>query len=145
MPITICPYFTVSDLTPTAELIRRYFDAFNRHDAEALFAMLSDDVRHDINEGHTEIGKESFRAFKVHMDQCYREQITELVVLADGSRGAAEFTCSGEYLQTDGNLPEAHGQTYSISAAAFFEIRDGLISRVTSYYNLSNWIEAVSA
>ena len=110
-----------------------------------MLATLSEDVRHDINEGHTEVGIASFRAFKAHMDRCYREQITDLVVLADGNRGAAEFTCSGEYLQTDGSLPEAHGQTYSIPAAAFFEVRDDRIIRVTSYYNLRNWIEAVSA
>jgi len=129
----------------TERLIRAYFDAFNRHDAEALLDTLSDDVVHDINEGGREVGKEAFARFKAHMDRCYREQITDLAVMTHENRGAAEFTCSGTYLATDGSLPEAHGQTYSIPAAAFFEVAAGKIVRVTSYYNLRQWIAAVSS
>jgi len=128
----------------TEQLIRDYFDAFNRHDAKALLATLSDDVVHDINEGPTEVGIEAFRRFKGHMEETYREQITDLVVMASGERGAAEFTCSGEYLKTDGPLPVARGQRYSIPAAAFFTVRDGKIVRVTSYYNLAAWTAAIS-
>jgi steroid delta-isomerase-like uncharacterized protein len=131
-------------MNETERLIRDYFDAFNRHDAEALLATLSDDVVHDINEGPSEVGIEAFRAFKAHMDETYREQITELVVMVSGERAAAEFTCSGEYLKTDGPLPEAKGQRYSIPAAAFFTIGEGKIVRVTSYYNLAAWIAAIS-
>ncbi len=129
--------------TPT-EAIRAYFEAFNAHDAEALLATLHPQVRHDINEGPTEVGLEKFRAFKAHMDTCYREQITELVIFEQGNRGAAEFLCSGTYLQTDGSLPEAKGQTYAIPAAAFFEVEDGLITRVTSYYSLKGWLAAIA-
>jgi len=129
----------------TRRLIHAYFQAFNRHDAEGMLATLAEDVVHDINEGGQEIGKAAFRAFKAHMDECYREQISELVIMADGSRGAAEFLCSGEYLKTDGSLPEAKGQKYAIPAAAFFEVMDGKIQRVTSYYNLRGWIAAISS
>lgn len=125
-------------------LIRAYFEAFNRHDLEGMLDTLSEDVVHDINEGGQEVGKEAFRRFKEHMDECYREQISDLVVMISGDRGAAEFTCSGEYLKTDGSLPEARGQKYSIPAAAFFECANGKITRVTSYYNLRGWIEAIS-
>ncbi|MFZ4506704.1 MAG: ketosteroid isomerase-related protein [Fimbriimonas sp.] len=128
----------------TEELIQRYFDAFNRHDAEGLLATLSDDVIHDINEGPTEVGIEAFLKFKAHMDQCYREQITDLVIMTNGEHGAAKFTCSGEYLATDGNLPPATGQTYAIQAAAIFEVKDGKIQRVTSYYNLAEWLKAIA-
>lgn len=131
-------------MTETESLIHAYFDAFNRHDAEALLDTLGEDVVHDINEGGREVGKDAFRRFKGHMDECYREQITDLCVMANGSRGAAEFTCSGTYLKTDGSLPEAKGQTYSIPAAAFFEVAGGKIVRVTSYYNLTGWIAAIS-
>ncbi len=125
-------------------LIRAYFDAFNRHDLEGMLATLADDVVHDINEGSREVGKDAFRRFKQHMDECYREQISDLSVMTVGDRGAAEFTCSGEYLKTDGSLPEAKGQKYAIPAAAFFECANGKITRVTSYYNLKGWIEAIS-
>jgi len=125
-------------------LIAAYFDAFNRHDLEGMLATLHANVRHDINESGSEVGREAFRKFRQHMDTCYKEQITDLVIFSNGNRGAVEFTCSGEYLKTDGNLPAAKGQTYSIPAAAFFEEKDGLLVRVTSYYNLKNWIAAVS-
>lgn len=131
-------------MNETERLIREYFDAFNRHDAEALLATLSDDVVHDINEGATEVGIEAFRRFKAHMDETYREQINDLVVMVSGDRGAAEFICSGQYLKTDGPLPEAKGQSYSILAAAFFTVRGGKIIRVTSYYNLAAWTAAIS-
>lgn len=125
-------------------LIAAYFDAFNRHDLEGMLVTLHPDVQHDINESGSEVGKAAFEKFKAQMDTCYKEQITDLVIFSNGNRGAVEFTCSGEYLKTDGNLPEAKGQTYSIPAAAFFEEKDGLLCRVTSYYNLKNWIVAVS-
>lgn len=128
----------------TAELMQAYIDAFNANDPEALLATLADDVVHDINEGGTEVGIDKFRAFKAHMDHCYREKLTDLVVMAKGDRGAAEFTVEGEYIATDGDLPTATGQRYSIPAAAFFTVREGRISRVTSYYNLKAWIAAIS-
>jgi steroid delta-isomerase-like uncharacterized protein len=78
------------------------------------------------------------------MDNCYKEHISDLVIMSNGNRGAAEFTCSGEYLKTDGNLPAANGQKYAIPAAAFFEEQNGKITRVTSYYSLSGWIKAIS-
>lgn len=129
----------------TDAAIRGYFDAFNAHDAAALLATLDENVVHDINEGGREVGIEAFRKFKAHMDDCYSEQIRKLVVMTNGCRGAAEFVVDGTYIKTDEGLPEATGQTYSIPCAAFFEVKDGKIVRVTSYYNnLRNWIQAVS-
>lgn len=125
-------------------LIQDYFSAFNRHDLEAQLATLHADVRHDINQGGFEMGVDAFRAFKTHMDRCYREQIVDLVIMVNGNRGAAEFIVNGEYIETDEGLPPANGQRYSIPAAAFFEEKDGKLSRVTSYYNLNEWIKAVS-
>lgn len=126
------------------QLMRDYVDAFNRHDAKGMLATLSDDLVHEINEGETQVGLENFRAFKDHMDECYREQLVEVVYFANGNRGAIEFICEGEYIKTDEGLPEAKGQKYAIRAAAFFEESDGKLSRVTSYYSLKGWIEAVS-
>lgn len=128
----------------TADVIQHYFEAFNAHDDEALLALLAPDVAHDINEGGREVGREAFRAFRVHMNRCYREHVSDLRIMVDGDRGCAEFTCSGEYLATDEGLPEAQGQRYSIPAVAIFEVRRGLIHRVTSYYNLRAWTALVS-
>lgn len=126
-------------------LIRRYYDTFNSGDREALLALLTDDVVHDINEGGTETGKEAFRAFLERMDRCYREQVEDLVVFSGDApdRAAAEFFIRGEYLRTDEGLPAANGQTYRLRVGAFFEIRDGKVSRVSNHYNLSEWMRMV--
>jgi steroid delta-isomerase-like uncharacterized protein len=132
-------------MTDTRELIQAYFDTFNSGEVQGRLALLAEDVRHDINEGGTEVGRDAFAQFIERMDARYREQIVDLVIMTSGERGAAEFTVVGEYVGTDDGLPEANGQRYTIPAAAFFEARAGRITRVTSYYNLRNWIAAVSS
>lgn len=62
----------------------------------------------------------------------------------DQGRAAAEYVVNGTYLATDAGLPEAQGQRYRLSAGSFFDITDGKISRVTTRYNLSDWIAQVS-
>lgn len=130
----------------TIALITRYYGAFNAGDIEAFLTLLTDDVAHDINQGQRETGRDAFARFMARMNRCYREQITDLVVMADdtGTRAAAEFTVLGTYLVSDEGLPPARGQTYRLAAGAFFELRDGRISRVTNYYNLQDWITQVS-
>ncbi|HZF44816.1 MAG TPA: ketosteroid isomerase-related protein [Sphingomonadaceae bacterium] len=127
------------------KLLETYYAAFNSGDGEGMLACLSDDVAHDINQGARQQGKEAFRAFLAHMDRCYAEKLTDIAIMAndEGTRAAAEFIVHGEYLATDEGLPEAAGQKYVLPAGAFFEISGGLISRVTVYYNLEDWIRQV--
>jgi steroid delta-isomerase-like uncharacterized protein len=129
------------------EVIRAYFDAFNRADRDGMLALLTDDVAHDINQGGREIGKDAFARFLAHMDRCYQERLSDIVVMtsADGSRAAAEFVVHGTYLATDAGLPPARGQTYRLPAGTFFELRHGLIARVTTCYNLADWSAQVGA
>ena len=74
------------------ELVLDYYAAFNRGDRTAMLGMLSDDVAHDVNQGAREVGREAFTAFLQRMDRCYREQLKDIVVMAngDGTRVAAE-------------------------------------------------------
>ncbi len=127
-------------------VLQRYFDAFNAGDTAGMLAELADDVAHHVNEGQVRVGKELFSEFCAHMDRCYRETLTDIVVFAndDGTRAAAEFTVNGEYLATDEGLPEAKGQTYVLPAGSFMTLTDGKISRVTTYYNLADWVRQVS-
>ena len=130
----------------TTELIRRYYAAFNAGNWNGMLDCLSDDVVHDINQGKREAGKPAFRAFLAHMERCYREQLSDIVVMVseDNTRASAEFVVHGEYLVTDEGLPPAHGQKYILPAGAFFDIRNGKIARVTNYYNLPDWTAQVS-
>ncbi len=128
-------------------LIQDYYAAFNSGDREALLAMLSDDIVHEINESATETGKEAFLDFLKRMDRSYQETVEELVVFTSdvSNRAAAEFFIRGKYLATDAGLPEASGQTYYLRVGAFFELRDGKIFRVTNHYNLQSWLRMVGA
>ena len=127
-------------------LIQRYYDAFNRGDWEAMLDCLTDDVAHDLNQGDREHGREAFRAFLARMQRSYREQLQKIVVMAsaDGLRAAAEYEVHGSYLADDEGLPPANGQRYVLPGGAFFDLRDGRISRVSNYYNLADWIAQVS-
>jgi len=133
-------------MTETERLIREYYDAFNAEDEAAFFALLSDDVVHDINQGDREVGKPAFTKFWARMSRCYKETLTDIVVLTEptGTRAAAEFIVHGTYIAADQGLPPAHGQKYTLPAGAFFSIRDGKIARISNYYNLPDWIAQVS-
>lgn len=128
------------------ELVLAYYAAFNRGDTAAMLDLLADDVAHDINQGAREVGKTAFTAFLERMERCYREQLRDIVVMANqaGDRAAAEYTVHGEYLGTDAGLPPAFGQKYVLPGGAFFDVRDGQIARVSNYYNLEDWVAQVS-
>ncbi len=127
-------------------LIETYYAAFNAGDMDKFLSLLTDDVVHDINQSSREIGKEAFRAFMDRMNRNYKEELVDMTIMTNeaGDRAAAEFIVLGEYLVTDEGLPEAKGQKYRLPAGAFFDIRDGKVSRITNYYNLEDWIRQVS-
>jgi steroid delta-isomerase-like uncharacterized protein len=142
----------MSDTTPesqaraaTAALIRNYYAAFNRGDSEGMLALLTDDVIHDVNQGERRSGKEKFRAFNARMAHNYSEELKDIVVLVskDATRAAAEFNVHGVYKNTEEGLPAANGQKYVLPAGTFFAIKNGKIARVTTYYNLTDWLAQV--
>lgn len=129
----------------TTALVKTYLEALNAGDLDGLLACLSEDVAHDFNQGRREIGRDKFRWFMATRNRHYREKLSDIVIMTDdaGGRAAAEFTMRGTYLETADGLPAASGQSYSLPAGIFFEIDDRLISRVTTYYNLSDWTAQV--
>lgn len=134
-------------MSDSVQLILDYYAAFNRGDWEAMLACLDEAVVHDLNQGERESGRDAFRAFLARMDRSYVERLEDIVVMAtaDGVRAAAEYVVHGEYRATDEGLPPAQGQRYVLPGGAFFEVRDGKITRVTNYYNLQEWLRQVGA
>jgi steroid delta-isomerase-like uncharacterized protein len=138
------------ETTPAAiarTTINAYYAAFNASDPAGMLACLSEDVEHRVNEGGKRLGKAKFAEFCAHMGVSYREELRDLVIFVseNGTRAAAEFVVHGAYLKTDEGLPEARGQRYILPAGSFFELQDGAITRVTTFYNLNDWIAQVSA
>jgi steroid delta-isomerase-like uncharacterized protein len=133
-------------MTDSRSTIATYYAAFNAGDAAGMLACVTDDVEHRVNEGGIRRGKAAFAEFCSHMGVSYREELRDIVIFTtdDGLRAAAEFVVHGSYLQTDPGLPEARGQSYVLPAGAFFDLKGGRISRVTTFYNLADWIAQVS-
>jgi steroid delta-isomerase-like uncharacterized protein len=144
----------MTDTTPesqaraaTAALIRDYYAAFNKGDTDGMLAFLTDDVIHDVNQGERRQGRDKFRAFNARMTHNYSEQLKDVVVLVskDATRAAAEFNVHGVYKNSEEGLPPAKGQKYVLPAGTFFAVRDGKITRVTTYYNLTDWMMQVAS
>lgn len=134
------------EMKAAEKLIRDYYAAFNAGDEAAFMVLLADDVVHDINQGERETGKPAFANFWARMSRCYKENLTDIVVMTDasGTRAAAEFMVHGVYLVADEGLPPATGQKYVLPAGAFFEISGTKVARISNYYNLPDWIRQVS-
>ena len=113
-------------------LVRSFLDALNAANHDAALAMLGEDVVHDTHDGR-KIGKDEFRWFLGMASRNFRETISDVAIMVDegGGRAAAEFTARGIYLSTVEGLPAADGQSYALREGMFFEIDDGLITRVT--------------
>ena len=126
--------------------IQEYFNAFNAGDVDGMLNCLDDAVAHHVSEGQVRIGKDAFRSFCLLMNECYRENLTDMVIFSnpDGSRAAAEYVVNGTYLKTDAGLPEARGQKYKLPAGSFFSLTNDKIIRVVTYYNLADWTAQVS-
>ncbi|PBJ84325.1 isopropylmalate/homocitrate/citramalate synthase [Lysobacteraceae bacterium NML93-0399] len=136
---------TDSPRDTTVQLVTACYADFNAGDRDAMLALLTDDVAHDLKQGAREQGRDAFVAFMQRMDTSYRERLEDIVVMAtdDGHRAAAEYVVHGEYLADDAGLPAANGQRYVLPGGAFFEIRDARIARVSNYYNLEDWLAQV--
>lgn len=127
------------------EIVKSYYQHFNQKDWSGMAALLHADVRHEPNQGEVRVGVEKFTEFMKHMNDCYEETLTEMVFLTEltDNRVAVEFVVNGTYKNTDGDFIEAKNQTYTLPAAAFLEIKDGKIARITTYYNLQLWLKLV--
>lgn len=129
----------------TETLIREYYRRFNQQDVAGFLDLLDENVVHDISQGGRESGKQAFRKFLEHMNRTYREEVHDLAVMVDstGTRAAAEFTLLGTYIATDGDLPPAKGQRYTLTVGAFFEVKNGKVTRISNHYNMKDWLRQV--
>ena len=129
----------------TRKLVQTYYNAFNQQDVEGMLACLGPGFVHEVSQGERRNGKALFKDFLTHMNRSYRETLSNIVIMTDasGERAAAEFDLKGKYLITDPGLPDAEGQSYKLRVGAFFDIRNGKITRVSTHYNLKDWTRQV--
>jgi steroid delta-isomerase-like uncharacterized protein len=121
----------------TFDLINSYYQAFNAGDMNAFLNLLDENVIHDINQGGCQTGKDAFKKFMDHM--------IVIMTSSDGKYASAKFQVEGTYLATDTGFPAAKQQKYALPAGSFFDVANGKITRVTTYYNLPEWLKQVGA
>ena len=128
------------------DIVKQYYSSFNQKDWQGMLALLHTEIRHEPNQGEPRIGIEKFTEFMGMMDDSYEETLTDMIFFSEpgNTRVAVEFTVNGIYKKGEEGFPEAHGQSYVLPAAAFLEVKEDKISRVTTYYNLPLWIKLVS-
>lgn len=129
------------------EIVQQYYLYFNHKDWNGMLSMLENEIRHEPNQGEVRIGIQKFTSFLQMMDDSYDEHLTDMVFFTEptGTRIACEFIVNGIYKKGEEGLPEAHGQSYVLPAAAFLEVKNGKITRISTHYNLDQWINLVSA
>lgn len=128
------------------ETAKQYYSAFNNKNWQEMLDLVHTEILHEPNQGDPRMGKEKFTEFLQMMDQSYEENLTDMVFFTEpsGTRISVEFVVNGIYKKGEEGMPEAHGQRYVLPAAAFLEVKEGKISRVTTFYNLPHWISLVS-
>ena len=124
---------------------KAYYDAFNRKDWQGMLNLVAEDIIHAPNQGQIREGKVLFEAFLQKMDTAYEESLTEMVFYTEPSDAkiAVQFVVNGVYKVAEEGMPKAYGQIYTLPAAAFLEVENGLIKKVTTYYNLEDWLQQV--
>lgn len=104
------------------EIAQHYYRCFNNKDWAGMLALLSADIRHDVNQGETRVGVDLYRSFLAHMDDCYDERLDDLVFFTEPLGGAwpANSPCTAYKNRRSYARPER----YTLPAGAFLEVAD---------------------
>ena len=116
----------------TRQIVVALFEAFNRHDVEALVALYSKDTK-IVSPGDIEprIGHEIVREiYQGHFDNIPGVHDAVQNIVAEGDRAAVEFIATWEQPTEDD--PGARG---SLRIATFIMVIDGKIAEDITYYD----------
>lgn len=118
----------------TFDLLQQYFRAYNARDIEGLLALVHDRVVHDREAGQRQVGKQALARFLTLKHALYDEHVYALTLLIspDGERAAAEYQVLG-FARDRQRFAMDSEATYRVCAGTFFDIQDGLISRISSH------------
>jgi len=103
----------------TDEVVRRYYDALGARDWETFAATLTPDVVYEMPQTRERIaGQERYVRFNREYPGDWEFDLTRLIAGADRAVGTMNFRIGDE----------------SVVGITFFELRDGLISRLTDLW-----------
>ena len=119
-------------------VVAAMFDAFNRHDVDAMAALYADDaVIESPDFDAPRRGPAGIRATYVPYFEGspdIQDDITRM--FASGSQVAVEFVSRGTMTHLGPDDPEAmRGKAFALKIAAVLEVRDGKIIRDVTYFD----------
>ena len=112
------------ELSANKQTVMRYMQAFERHDHSAILACLCDDVEWILPGLFHHVGKAAFDAEIENDNFSGKPLITVTRVIEDGDVLVAEGFV---------NAHLSSGEPLYLAYCDVFEMRDGLIARLTSY------------
>ena len=121
------------------EVVSAYVTAFNEHDAAKAAALLAPDAAYlDITIGEPQVGRDTIVASVIAP---YLKAVPDLhwemrgAPIATDGRVAFEWRISGT---NSGAWPEdvpASGHAFSLDGVSIMEVKDGMITSITDYYD----------
>jgi steroid delta-isomerase-like uncharacterized protein len=121
-----------------------FFDAFGRRDADALMEMVSPDIVEDLPGVGVISGLEQERAFLTGLFASFPDLATEVTrITIDGRVAAIEWRRTGTFSGAPWQGLPATGRAFESVDAAFVEIDDGRVSKVTVYYESAQLAHAL--
>lgn len=116
----------------TRDIIVALFEAFNRHDVEALVALYAEDAQlRSPGDAEPSIGHAAIREnYTGHFDNIPAVHDAVQNIVVEGTRGAVEFVASWD--QPNEDDPKARG---SLRIASFITVEKGKIVRDITYFD----------
>jgi ketosteroid isomerase-like protein len=116
----------------TEQVIRSLFEAFNRHDTDALVTLYSTEaILFSPGDSEPQIGHEAVREiYQDHFDNIPGVHDAVQNIVAAGERGAVEFIASWE--QPSADDPNARG---NLRIASFITVKNGKIVKDVTYFD----------
>jgi steroid delta-isomerase-like uncharacterized protein len=120
------------------EVVRRFFDAYQRLDVDGMTAVMAPDM---VFDDPTFRLHASSRAEWRKQAEANRPVITHIGIevhstVRSGDTVATELTLSGGIKQKDGRV-----NPFKVRGASFFHVRNGLITRWTDYMDFRTFSE----
>jgi steroid delta-isomerase-like uncharacterized protein len=132
----------------TINLVKTYFEALNKKDMNLFFSIMDSNVEHDIDDGSVEHGIGKFKVFMQKGADSFNEKLDNIVIMVsdDGKYAAARWIDHGVYYKDYAGLDvRASNQKYTLPGGHFFEVRDGKISCVATYYNATDFMKQINS
>ena len=125
----------------TRQVILSLFEAFNRHDTNALVELYSEDTRiRSPGDIEHRTGREHVREiYQDHFDNIPGVHDAVQNIIAEGDQGAVEFIASWDQPTKDD--PNARG---NLRIAAFITVKNGKIIQDISYFDRKELVEKMN-